>query len=163
MEWPRGTPKPHAVIGYEPFRNRAKVSTMIAGFMVVRQDKADAAIAACGLLIAELEAEAEHKCDDCLPKYGAYQECAEQAEAELAALQQQFDGLASWAKAKCDGLEVEIERLKVCGNCLHFAAEEFQFCAHPETLDAGYDGDMPYYISAPDKCDFTPTRWEART
>ena len=59
-------------------------------------------------------------------------------------------------------LEAEVERLKVCGNCKHFAAEEFQYCAHPETLDHGYDGDMPYYISAPDKCDFTPTRWEAQ-
>lgn len=59
-------------------------------------------------------------------------------------------------------LEAESERLKVCGNCQHFDAEEFQYCAHPETLDAGYDGDMPYYISAPDKCDFTPSRWTER-
>lgn len=59
-------------------------------------------------------------------------------------------------------LEAENERLRVCGNCKWFRAEEYQFCAHPETLDAGYDGDMPYYISAPDKCDFTPSRWATR-
>ena len=59
-------------------------------------------------------------------------------------------------------LEAENERLKVCGNCQHFAAEEFQYCSHPSTLDAGWDGDMPYYISAPDKCSFTPSRWAER-
>jgi len=59
-------------------------------------------------------------------------------------------------------LEEENERRAVCGNCKHFAAEEFQYCNHPSTLDAGWDGDRPYYISAPDKCDFTPSRWDKR-
>jgi len=56
-EWPVETKKPLAVTQYECFRNQAKVSTVIAGFMVVRQDKADAAVVACGDRIAELEAE----------------------------------------------------------------------------------------------------------
>ena len=59
-------------------------------------------------------------------------------------------------------LEEENERLRVCGNCKHFDAEEFQYCNHPKTLDAGWDGDRPYYISAPDKCSFTPSRWAER-
>ena len=59
-------------------------------------------------------------------------------------------------------LKTEVERLKVCGNCKWFDAEEFQFYAHPETLEDNYHADDPYYISAPDKCDFTPTRWTNR-
>ena len=64
------------------------------------------------------------------------------------------------AVARIAELEAENERLKVCGNCKWFRAEEYQYCGHPEAPGnaAGYE----YYISAPDKCDFTPSRWETR-
>jgi len=47
----------HALDEYQPFRNRAKVSTafagtVIAGHAVVRQDKADAAVLALARLVA---------------------------------------------------------------------------------------------------------------
>ena len=62
--------------------------------------------------------------------------------------------------ARVAELEAENERLKVCGNCKWFRAEEYQYCGHPEAPGnaAGYE----YYISAPDKCDFTTSRWETR-
>ena len=86
MNWPSGTKKLLAVTQYECFRNQAKVSTAIAGFMVVRQDKADAAVEACGAAIAELEAklaalEAENKrlkarrCDECNSREGQSHYC----------------------------------------------------------------------------------------
>lgn len=60
---------------------------------------------------------------------------------------------------KLAALSAENERLKCCGNCKWFRAEEYQNCGHHDvpTYEQG-----EYYISAPDKCDFAPNRWEAR-
>ena len=70
-------------------------------------------------------------------------------------IQEAFEVYADAAIAE---LDAENKRLRCCGNCVHFDAEEFQYCSHPSTLDAGWDGDMPYYISVPDQCRFTPSR-----
>jgi hypothetical protein len=57
--------------------------------------------------------------------------------------------------------EATVERLHVCGNCKWFRTEEYQYCG---LLDIprymAYEHE--YYISAPDKCDFTPSRWAER-
>lgn len=60
---------------------------------------------------------------------------------------------------KLVALRAENERLECCGNCKWFRAEEYQNCGHRDvpTYEQG-----EYYISAPDKCDFAPSRWEAR-
>jgi len=68
-----------------------------------------------------------------------------EADSETTYTSPQEAATARKARAAIAELEAENERLKVCGNCKWFRAEEFQ-----------------YYISAPDKCDFTPTRWEKR-
>jgi hypothetical protein len=51
----------------------------------------------------------------------------------------------------------KLAALKCCGNCKWFRAVEYQECGHP---DVPYEN---YYISAPDKCDFTPSRWTPRS
>ena len=52
----------------------------------------------------------------------------------------------------------ELAALKCCGNCKWFRAEEYQYCGLPDI--PGYKtADHEYYISAPDECDFTPSRW----
>jgi hypothetical protein len=70
----------------------------------------------------------------------------EQAEAELDALD-----------VKYVTVQHELAALKCCGNCKWFRAVEYQECGHP---DVPYEN---YYISAPDKCDFTPSRWTPRS
>ena len=92
----------------------------------------------------------------------------EEAEAELATkekeCQEQFRQLLG-AGETFNRMNAELAALKCCGNCRWFRAEEYQYCGCPETLAAEGRNyyDQPYYISAPDKCDFTPSRWTARS
>ncbi|HET6496842.1 MAG TPA: hypothetical protein VFH61_15915 [Thermoleophilia bacterium] len=60
--------------------------------------------------------------------------------------------------------DAAIESLKCCGNCKWYAAEEFQYCDEPERHEIAlrWVDPEPYYISAPDHCDFTPSRWKER-
>jgi hypothetical protein len=58
---------------------------------------------------------------------------------------------------RAEQAEAELAALKCCGNCKWFRAVEYQECGHP---DVPYEN---YYISAPDKCDFTPSRWTPRS
>ena len=88
-------------------------------------------------------------------------ERAEQAEAELATkekeCQEQFRQLLG-AGETFNKMNAELAALKCCGNCKWFRAEEYQYCGLPD-IPGYHAGDHEYYISAPDECDFTPSRW----
>jgi len=58
-------------------------------------------------------------------------------------------------------LEENLERLKICGTCVHFVdMGEWSEC------DLSEEGDVPntwhgYEVSLLDHCHFTPSRWKA--
>jgi len=85
-------------------------------------------------------------------------------EAENQLVKDDFDRMqreCKHEKMRAEKAEATIERLRVCGNCKWFRAEEFQYCGLPD-IPGHMAYDHEYYISAPDKCDFTPSRWTER-